>query len=156
MDEKAKKVLDRLRGLCSQREYCVSDIRSKATAGLDGDQAAADAVIASLIADKYIDDLRYASAFARDKSSIQGWGCAKIRYMLHSKGIASDVVEEALEEIDGNKAAERLYRLLEVKFRSLKDDPQCRMKMLRYGLGRGYGYEEVNDCITGLVSGTER
>ena len=76
--------------------------------------------------------------------------------MLRSKGIASDVVEEALEEIDGNKAAERLYRLLEVKFRSLKDDPQCRMKMLRYGLGRGYGYEEVNDCIAGLVSGTER
>lgn len=156
MDDKAKKVLDRLRGLCSRREYCVSDIRSKALAGLDGDPAAADAVVASLTADKYVDDLRYASAFARDKSSIQGWGCTKIRYMLRSKGIASDVVKEALEEIDGNKAAERLYRLLEVKFRSLKDDPQCRMKMLRYGLGRGYDYEEVNDCITGLMSGAER
>lgn len=152
MDDKAKKVLDRLRGLCSRREYCVNDIRKKAVAGLDGDSDAADEVVSSLIADKYVDDLRYAAAFARDKSSIQGWGSTKIRYMLFSKGIASDVIKEALEEIDGNKAADRLLRLLEVKFRSLKDDPQCRIKMLRYGMGRGYDYEEVNDCISSLMS----
>lgn len=152
MDDKARKTLDRLRGLCSRREYCVPDVMKKVLTALDGDREAAGEVVASLLSDKYVDDFRYASAFARDKSSIQGWGAAKIKYMLSAKGLASDVINEALEEIDGNKASDRLYRLMEIKYRSLKDDPQCRLKMLRYGLGRGYSYEEVNTCINSLSS----
>ena len=40
---------------------------------------------------------------------------------------------------------------MENKFRSLKDDPQCRLKMLRFGLGRGYAYEEVAEVIDFLM-----
>ena len=152
MTDQQKRILDRLRGLCSRREYCVADVLKKAADGLEGDRAAAQEVVDVLVNEKYVDDFRYASAFARDKSSIQGWGAAKIKYMLSAKGLASDVINEALEEIDGNKASDRLYRLMEIKYRSLKDDPQCRLKMLRYGLGRGYSYEEVNTCINSLSS----
>ena len=77
-------------------------------------------------------------------------GGTKIRYMLSSKGVPRDVIDRALEEIDDEKAKTRLEKLLENKFRSLKDDPQCRLKMLRFGLGRGYSYEEVaevTDCL---------
>ena len=151
MDDKAAKTLDRLRGLCSRREYSVSDVMKKALTSLDGDRKAADEVVASLIADKYVDDLRYASAFARDKSSIQGWGPVKIRYMLSSKGVAADVISEALSDIDQARASDKLYRLMETRYRSLKDDPQSRLKMLRYGLGRGYGYDEVSEVINSLI-----
>lgn len=150
MEGKAKKVLDRLRVLCARREYCVSDVMKKALTALEGDSDTAREVVASLVSDKYVDDMRYASAFARDKSSIQGWGPLKIKYMLSSKGVASDVIKEALAEIDDVKASDRLYRLMEVKFKSLKDDPQCRLKLLRYGLGRGYSYDEVQECIRSL------
>jgi SOS response regulatory protein OraA/RecX len=30
---------------------------------------------------------------------------------------------------------------------ALKDDPQRRLKLLRYGLGRGYLYEEVSSVV---------
>ena len=33
------------------------------------------------------------------------------------------------------------------KAKSLKDDPQARLKLLRFGLGRGYQYDEVVDVI---------
>jgi regulatory protein len=79
MDEKIIKVTDRLRGLCSRREYCVDDVRQKALKALEGDAEAAAEVVETLIKDKYVDDLRYASAFAREKASIQGWGEVKIR-----------------------------------------------------------------------------
>ena len=92
---------------------------------------------------RYIDDLRYSSAFARDKSSIAGWGETKIRYMLSAKGISKDTIAEALESIDEDKASGRLEKLMETKARSLKDDPQARLKMLRFGMGRGYAYEAV-------------
>ena len=146
-----EKVLDRMRNLCSRREYCRADIMKKAMSALDGDREKAEKVIEILVAEKYIDELRYASAFARDKSSISGWGETKIRYMLSSKGVPREVIDKALEEIDESKAMTRLEKLMENKYRSLKDDPQCRLKMLRFGLGRGYGYEEVSEVLEILM-----
>ncbi len=143
-----EKVLDRLRTSCSRREYCTSDVRKKAQKALEGDSAAADEIVGALVDDKYVDDLRYASAFARDKSSIAGWGMVKIRYMLSSKGIPSDTIEAALGEIDGGKAADKLERMVEIKAKSLKGDPQARVKLLRFAMGRGYSYDDVNEIIS--------
>lgn len=144
------KVTDSMRMLCSRREYCSSDILKKAAAALDGDMSKAAEIVSRLIEEKYIDDLRYASAFARDKSSIAGWGEVKIRYMLSAKGISKDIIAEALEDIDEGKASGRLEKLMENKARSLKDDPQARLKMLRFGMGRGYSYEDVA-CVTDRI-----
>ena len=151
MDEKKLKVLNRLRGLCSRREYCVADVLKKATDGLEGDRAAAQEVVDVLVKEKYVDDLRYASAYARDKAAIQGWGEVKIRYMLTAKGVSRGIIDMALEEIDQDKADSRLEKLLQNKFKSLKDDPQVRLKLLRFALGRGYSYDEVNSLINTLL-----
>lgn len=152
------RVTDRMRTLCSRREYCSADILKKAMAALDADRAQAEAVVAKLIDERYIDDLRYSSAFARDKSSIAGWGEAKIRYMLSAKGISRDTIAEALKSIDEDKASGRLEKLMESKARSLKGDPQFKLKMLRFGMGRGYSYEvvsEVTDKIMALWKDSE-
>ena len=151
MDEQKIKVTDRLRGLCSRREYCVEDIRQKALKALDGDAALAAEVVETLVKEKYVDDLRYASAFARDKSSIQGWGEVKIRYMLSARKVSREVIDQALSEIDTERASSKLQKLLETKYRSLREDPQCRLKLLRFALGRGYSYDEVNDLVNQLL-----
>ena len=151
MEQEAAKVLDRMRALCSRREYCRKDIMKKVLPAVDGDVTVAGGIIDMLVKEKYIYELRYASAFARDKSSIAGWGAVKIRYMLSAKGIPEGLVAQALEEIDGEKAVSRLDKLMENKFRSLKEDPQCRLKMLRFGLGRGYGYDEVSSVVDRLM-----
>lgn len=139
-----ERILDRMRNLCSRREYCRADIMKKVMAALDGDVEKAEKVVGTLVAEKYLDEFRYASAFARDKSSLSGWGPAKIRYMLSSKGVPREIIERAMEEIDKSKAGQRLEKLMENKFKTLKDDPQCRLKMLRFGLSRGYGYDEIH------------
>ncbi len=141
------KVADRLKTQCSRREYCRSDVMKKALKALEGDEAAAREVVDELVAERYVDELRYASAFARDKASIAGWGEMKIRYMLAGKGIPREVVDAALAEIDGGKASEKLRKLLEVKAKSLKGDPQIRLKLLRFALSRGYQYDEINEIL---------
>ena len=153
MTDQQKKALDRLRGLCSRREYCLADVLKKAADGLEGDRGAAQEVVDVLVQERYVDDLRYASAYARDKSAIQGWGEVKIRYMLSAKGVSRDVIGKALAEIDQDKADDRLEKLLQNKFKSLKGDPQIRLKLLRFGLGRGYGYEEVASIVKRLTDG---
>lgn len=147
-----QKVADRMRGLCSRREYCRQDIMKKVLAALGGDADEAGRIMDRLVEGKYIDDLRYASAFARDKSSIAGWGATKIRYMLAAKGIDRETIAAALQEVDEGKASDRLEKLLSAKVRSLKDDPQCRMKLLRFALGRGYQYDEAAEVIGRLLN----
>ena len=79
--DKYKKVLDKIQSQCVRREYCTSDIRAKVLNAVEGDEETADEMVASLVADKFVDDLRYASAFAREKSAISGWGAQKISFM---------------------------------------------------------------------------
>jgi regulatory protein len=145
------KILDNLRRQCSRREYCTSDVLKKAEKALEGDKEKAMQVVATLVEEKFVDDLRYASAYAREKSAISGWGEVKIRYMLSAKGIARDVIAQALAEVDPNRADSRLIKLLENKYRTLREDPQCKLKLLRFALGRGYSYDEVSGHIDSLM-----
>ena len=145
------KVLDRMMVLCSRREYCRSDIMKKVVMALDGNREEAVRLIDRLVADKYIDDSRYASAYARDKASIAGWGPVKIRYMLLSKGISEDIISAALEDIDGGRASSKLHKLLEAKARSLKNDPQKSLKLKRFALSRGYNYDEAAKMVDAIL-----
>ena len=144
-------VTDRLRALCSRREYCSSDILKKAASMLDGNMDEARIVLEKLVEEKYVDDYRYSCAYARDKASIAGWGEVKIRYMLRAKGVAGDVIDAAMTEIDDTKADQRLLKLMQNKYKSLRNDPQARLKLIRYALGRGYSYEEVTSMFNQIV-----
>ena len=141
------KVLERLQRQCARMEYCVSDIRRKALKALEGDQDAAERVVASLVKDKFVDDRRYAAAFAREKSALQGWGAVKIRFQLRGKGVSDEIIDEALQEIDPATAASTLDKRAADRYRLLKDDPQCRLKLLKALLSRGYGYDEVEAAV---------
>ncbi|MBO4922806.1 MAG: RecX family transcriptional regulator [Bacteroidales bacterium] len=147
MDERLKSAFDALSLQCAKREYCVSDIRRKALQRLEFDAAAAEEVVSALVADGYVDDRRYAAAYAREKSALSGWGPVKIRAALLARGVARDAVLEALEEIDPERAAAKLEKVLETKWRTLRDDPQGRLKLIRFALSRGYDYEPIKPLI---------
>ena len=144
------KILNNLRRQCSRREYCTADVLKKAEKSLEGDSEKAREILDILIKEKYVDDLRYCEAYAREKSSISGWGETKIKYMLSAKGISRDIISQALTQIDSHRAESRLQKLLENKYRTLKDDPQWKLKLIRFALGRGYSYDQVNDCISDI------
>lgn len=147
MEETAKQVLSKLEAQCSRREYCRADILKKALERMDGDRDAAEEIVASLEADNFVSDLRYASAFAREKASLTGWGPVKIRFALNAKGIARETIDEALAEIEPEKAEARLERLLETKRKSLEGDPQIKLKLLKFALSRGYDYDTVKKLV---------
>ena len=144
------RTLTRLQKLCAKAEYCRADVYRKALKALDGDSAQASKLVDSLVEDRYVDDARYASAFAREKASLQGWGPIKIRFQLRSKGISDQVIAAALEEVEPARAADKLERLLANKARTLQGDPQFRLKLIKFGLSRGYEYEAVEEAVKKL------
>lgn len=143
----AARCLARLQKLCSKAEYCRADVYRKALKDLEGDTEAAVKVVEQLVADKYVDDARYASAFAREKASLQGWGPVKIRFQLRGKGIKDADIAAALAEVEPEKAEAKLQKLLEAKARTLKGDPQGRLKLIKYALSRGYDYDVVEKMV---------
>lgn len=148
MDEAAKKVLSALETLCSKQECCSRDIYAKALKRLEGDAQAAAEVMQSLTEDKYVDDARYAAAFAREKAAITGWGPIKIKYALAAKGITGDAVKDALAEIDPERSEEKLRRILENKWRtSLNGEKDGKFRLIKFALTRGYEYDQVRDLV---------
>lgn len=153
--EEYSKVLDRLQAQCSKREYCTSDVLRKALSAFDGDSEQATKLVDSLVADRFVDDLRYASAFAREKSRLSGWGPAKITYTLVGKGIPRPVVRQALGEIDQDEADRKMRSVLETKIKTLVGDPQIKFKLLKFGLTRGYEYDKVAPVVEDLLKNVE-
>lgn len=147
MTEREKSVYDALSAQCAKREYCTADIRRKALQRLEFDAAAAESVVSALVADGFVDDRRYAAAYAREKSALSGWGPVKIRAALLARGVARDVAVEALGEVDPARASAKLEKVLETKWRTLRDDPQGRLKLIRFALSRGYDYEPVRPLV---------
>ena len=130
MEERVKQVLDALEAQCAKREYCSADIRRKALERLDYDAAAADEVVAALIEGRFIDDRP-----------------VKIRTTLLARGVSREDALAALEEIDPERAVAKLEKVLEAKWRTLQDDPQGRLKLIRFALSRGYDYDPVRPLI---------
>lgn len=151
MDDKEKKVLNRMQALCSKREYCRYDAMSKALKLLEGDRAKALEIVEALIEEKYVDDLRYASAFAREKSSISGWGRVKIAYALSLKGMDRGLVSLAMEEIETDAAERKMNSVIKTKYKTLSKDPQCRLKLIRFALSRGYEYDTAVELIDSVI-----
>lgn len=147
MTEREKSVYDALSAQCAKREYCTADVRRKALQRLEFDAAAAESVVSALVADGFVDDRRYAAAYAREKSALSGWGPVKIRAALLARGVARDVAVEALGEVDPARASAKLEKVLETKWRTLRDDPQGRLKLIRFALSRGYDYEPVRPLV---------
>ena len=147
MEERVKQVLDALEAQCAKREYCTADIRRKALERLDWDAEAAGAVVDALVEGRFVDDRRYAAAYAREKSSLSGWGPVKIRTTLLARGVPRDAVLAALDEIDPERASAKLEKVLEAKWPTLQDDPQGRLKLIRFALSRGYDYDPIRPLI---------
>ena len=143
----AARCLSRLQKLCSKAEYCRADVYRKALKDLEGDEEAAAKVVEALQAEKYVDDARFASAYAREKATLQGWGPVKIRFQLRAKGVSDANIRAALEEVEPEKADAKLQKLLQVKAKTLEGDPQFRLKLIKFGLSRGYEYDAVEKAL---------
>ncbi|MCQ2146241.1 MAG: RecX family transcriptional regulator [Bacteroidales bacterium] len=146
-----KAVLSKLQKTCSKKECCSTDMYKKALSAMEGDEKAAAEIVASLIADKYIDDLRYCSAYAREKAQISGWGPIKISFNLRAKGMDKSIISQALEEVNESEAARKLDKILEVKYRSVEGEPDEKFRLIKFALTRGYEYNEVASAVNALL-----
>ncbi len=143
----ADEMLVRMAGLCANAEQCSSDIRQKILKhGFSAEQA--DKMIDYLCANKYIDDERYARAYAVDKVRFSGWGKMKVRLGLLAKGLSDSIISQALDYIPEKDYSEALEKVLAAKARSLYlKDVKDRQKLYRHLASRGFESQRIIAAI---------
>ncbi|BBE18528.1 regulatory protein [Aquipluma nitroreducens] len=144
LNQDQKIAYDKAAFLCSRSEHCSSEIQEKLKVwGLPAEDS--EPVIEKLIAEKYLDDERFARAYAKDKFRFNHWGKQKIAFMLRSKNIPSEITGLALEEIEDEGYLEVLRRLMTDKEKSIKakDQYDKRNKLMRFAMGRGFESSQI-------------
>ena len=148
----AEQALSSLMRLCARAERSSGDARRlMATWGVPEQDR--EKVLQRLIAERFIDDERYASAFVREKVSLGGWGEYKIRAALRRKGIAEDIIARALQQISPSQSTEQLTMRLARKLKTVKYKSKydLKNKLIRYGLSLGYTMEAVIPQVEKLI-----
>ena len=151
LNQDQKIAYDKAAFLCSRSEHCSSEIQEKLKVwGLPAEDS--EPVIEKLIAEKYLDEERFARAYAKDKFRFNHWGKQKIAFMLRSKNISSEIVELAFEEIEDEGYLEELRKLLADKEKSIKakDQYDKRNKLMRFAMGRGFESSQISMIIKEL------
>lgn len=145
----AQQALQSLMRLCARSEKSSGDaLRLMRTWGVP--EVEQRGVLDRLIADRYIDNRRYAEAYTREKSRLSGWGERKIAMQLRLKGVEKEVISAVLSElVDDEGKGERLRAKLERKMCTTKavNDYELRGKLLRYALGLGYDYDTAMAAV---------
>ena len=137
-----------LAALCAQAEHCQQEMRDKMKRwGIDA--AIQERIIARLVKERYIDDERFARAFAKDKIRYNKWGRRKVQQGLWQKHIDAEIQERVLCEIDDSEYLTVLKPLLKQKTKSIRaeNDYERNQKLVRFALGRGFTFDIIRQCL---------
>ena len=127
--------LQKLQSFCGYQERSTSEILTKLREyNISGD--AADAIMQKLMDDNFLNEERFAIAYARGKFRIKSWGKIRIKLELQKRKISDKLIKKALKEIDTEGGyLETLERLLVYKLAESDGD---REKAANYALRRGF------------------
>ena len=150
-----------LASYCAQAERSPSDLRRRMQR-LQLEEELQTELLTRLEAEGFVSGERFARAFVHDKHRFNGWGPRRLEHELRRHGIASSAIATALEELEEETSAEdeepRVLQLLRTKQRSLPAGLERRKaydRLMRFGLYRGYDYDEVREAITQLLDTEE-
>jgi regulatory protein len=150
----AEQALRLLMNMAARAERSSGDaLRLMKRWGVDDNDA--QRVLQRLIAERFIDDSRYAAAFVREKINLSGWGSYKIVAALRRKGVDNRIIENALFQYGSVDMEERLQGLLEKKIKTVKyrDTSDLRAKLFRFAASRGYDYSTAMQAVDRVVKG---
>jgi regulatory protein len=140
--------LNRLKELCSKSEKSEQEISKKLTDwGLESKK---ENIISILKKENYLNNTRFAHAFAVDKLRFNKWGKYKIKMLLRSKEIIDTIISDALSVIDDQEYRQIIFSELLKKKKSLKerDSYKLKSKIYSFGIQRGYESELINEFLS--------
>ena len=133
---------------CAYQERCQQEMRDKLFEwGLYSNDV--ENIIANLISDNFLNEERFAKAYAGGKFRIKKWGRIKIKIELKKRKISDYCIRKGLSEIE---EADYLKTLKEIIIKKRKETPKGKIqirnyKAAQYAISRGFEGDLVWDII---------
>ena len=145
-------VLDKMAKYCAYQERCVKDVKDKLKT-FDIPQEEKTKILDYLLDNRFVNDERFAKIFVQSKSNQNDWGANKIRYHLIQKGIAKDIIDEALGQTDEEVYRQRLIDILKTKAKTVKaaNDFEKKRKLAAYAMQKGFEGNLVWETLKDLA-----
>jgi len=132
-------VLEKIRYYCSYQERAIKEVEEKLK-----EWAVQNEKIPSLInqlqKEGYLNEERFAKAFAGGKFRLNKWGRQKIEYELRIRGVPELMIQEGLLEIDEEEYLQTLKEIIIRKKNEIKPGKNIniREKIVNFAYGKGY------------------
>ena len=154
-----KKILTKEQALQKLRQYCAYQERSHSEVQqklyeLGIRKQDHDEILSTLIEEDYLNEERFAKAFAGGKFRMKDWGRKKIFYALKEKRVSEYSIKQAMKEIDEEDYWKNLKELVEEKYGTLKDEQHLvrKKKTIDYMLQKGYEFDLVTKAVNELIN----
>lgn len=124
---------------CAYQERCHQEVKKKLyELGLGTTEV--DEMISHLITEGYLNEERFAKAFAGGKFRLKNWGKIKIVQALESKGLTQNCIKAGLSEIERDDYLKTIENLL-IRKSSTVDEPDLfvkRERIANYLIQKGF------------------
>jgi regulatory protein len=158
MDQPKTKITDEKAAYSKAEHYCAYQERSQQEVrdklyewGLHSN--AVENIISRLITDNFLNEERFAKAYAQGKFKQKGWGKIKIKQGLKVKKVPDVLIKKALQTIPGDDYLQSLQKVLTKKAALIteKQPFKRKYKLQQYALSRGYENDLIHDVLKELV-----
>lgn len=143
-----QQALKKAESYCAYQERAQQEVRDKLYEwGLK--QTDVEETIAKLISSNFINEERFAKAYAGGKFRIKKWGKVKIRIELKKKNISEYCIKKGMAEIEFRDYTKTLKSILEKKSKEIPNRKSLikNYKLAQYAISRGYESDLVWDII---------
>ncbi|MBI5372828.1 MAG: RecX family transcriptional regulator [Sphingobacteriales bacterium] len=143
-----EQALQKLKHYCAYQERCHSEVKEKLYS-LGVWKKDQDEIISTLIEENYLNEERFALAFAGGKWRVKHWGRVKIKYELKQKQVSDYCIKKALKQIEEEEYLTVLRKLAEERYASLKSDQYLvrKKKTMDHLMARGFETELVRQVV---------
>jgi regulatory protein len=142
----------KIKHYCAYQERAHAEVKQKLYGyGLYKNEV--ELLISQLIEENYLNEERFAIAFAGGKFRIKQWGKTKIKYELKLKQVSEYCIKKALKEISDEDYEKTLQKLTAEKLESLKSEKNIftkRSKLQNYLVGKGYEFDVVGRLVSSI------
>jgi regulatory protein len=147
-----EQALQKLKHYCAYQERCHSEVRQKLY-DLGIWKKDHDEIIATLIEEGYLNEERFAIAFAGGRFRMKQWGRMKIKYELKQRRVSEYSIKKALKQIDEEEYLKTLRKLAEEKYGSLKDEQYLvrKKKTMDYLLQKGFEPDLLQSVLRAIT-----
>lgn len=144
--------LKRLENYCVYQERCHKEVEEKLVE-MRLIPEAKEKIILHLIENNFLNETRFALAFARGKFRIKKWGKQRITRELKLRNISAYNIKAALEQISYDEYEATLNELAQQRLQQIteKNKYKKRKKLADYLLYRGWESDLVYEKITTLI-----